>query len=155
MPFFLLPKIVRNTDVLLILTGFMESYNDHMSYINYNNNPYKKTVGDCVIRAISVAERKPWDDIYWDLAKKGFEMADLPSSNTVWSDYLKDKGYKRYIIPNTCPNCYMIKDFAKDHNVGTYVLGTGTHAVTVINGNIIDAWDSSRETPIYYFTKEE
>jgi len=150
-----LPKIVRNTDVTLILTGLTESYNDRMSYVNYNNNPYKRTVGDCVIRAISVAERRSWDDIYWDLAKKGFEMADLPSSNTVWSEYLTDVGYKRKILPDTCNGCYVIRDFAKDHPKGTYIIGTGSHAVAIINGNIVDAWDSSREIPIYYFTKEE
>ena len=82
-------------------------------------------------------------------------MADLPSSNTVWSEYLTDVGYKRKILPDTCNGCYVIRDFAKDHPKGTYIIGTGSHAVAIINGNIVDAWDSSREIPIYYFTKEE
>jgi hypothetical protein len=35
-----------------------------------------------------------------------------------------------------------------------FVIGTGTHAVAVIDGNIFDAWDSSHEIPQYYLEKE-
>jgi hypothetical protein len=48
-----------------------------------------------------------------------------------------------------------VEDFCKDHPKGIYVLGTGTHALTVVDGNYIDVWDSGQEIPIYYFTKEE
>ena len=33
-------------------------------FIEKNMNPLKKTVGDCVIRAISVAEGVDWDDTF-------------------------------------------------------------------------------------------
>lgn len=35
-----------------------------MSYINFNPNPDRKLVGDCVIRAISKAMDQSWDDTY-------------------------------------------------------------------------------------------
>lgn len=123
-------------------------------FLEKNNNPYKKTVGDCVIRAISAAEGRTWDDIFLDLMLKSFEMKDIPSANNVWSAYLKDLGYSRYIIPNTCPDCYTIKDFANDNPVGKYILATGTHVVCIRDGNYIDTWDSGDEVPIYYFEKE-
>ena len=123
-------------------------------FVEMNNNPYKKTVGDCVIRAISAAEGRTWDDIFLDLMLKSFEMKDIPSANNVWSAYLKDLGYSRYIIPNTCPDCYTIKDFGMDNPVGKYILATGTHVVCVRDGNYIDTWDSGAEVPIYYFEKE-
>jgi hypothetical protein len=47
-----------------------------------------------------------------------------------------------------------VADFAADHNKGTYILGTGRHAVTVKDGNWLDSWDSGAECPIYYYTKE-
>lgn len=123
-------------------------------YIESNKNPLNKRVGDCVIRAISTTENTDWDDTFLDLMLKSFEMKDIPSSNYVWSAFLKDLGYSRYVIPNTCPNCYTIRDFANENPVGTFILATGTHVVAVVDGNYIDTWDSGDEIPIYYFEKE-
>ena len=78
----------------------------------------------------------------------------MPNSDSVWGSYLRSKGFERAIIPNTCPDCYTVADFAADHPTGTYVLGTGTHAVTVQDGVIYDAFDSSNEIPIFYYTRE-
>lgn len=124
-------------------------------FIEMNANPHRKIVGDCVIRAISIAENAEWDDTFLDLMAKSFQMKDIPSANDVWGAYLKDLGYSRYIIPNTCPACYSIRDFANDNPVGKFILATGSHVVPVINGNYIDTWDSGGETAIYYFEKEE
>ena len=124
-------------------------------YIESNKNPLNKRVGDCVIRAISTTENTDWDDTFLDLMLKSFEMKDIPSSNYVWSAFLKDLGYSRYVIPHTCPNCYTIRDFANENPVGTFILATGTHVVAVVDGNYIDTWDSGDEIPIYYFEKEK
>lgn len=124
-------------------------------FVELNANPYKKSVGDCVIRAISVAENKEWDDVFLDLMLKSFVMKDIPSSNSVWGSYLRDIGYSRYIIPNTCPDCYTISDFVRDNPVGTYILATGTHVVVAKDGCYMDSWDSGDETVVYYFEKED
>lgn len=83
-----------------------------------------------------------------------YKMYDMPSSNAVWGAYLADMGYRRYVIPDTCPACYSVKQFCIDNPKGKYLLATGTHAVTVIDGDYYDTWDSGDEVPIYYFTKE-
>lgn len=124
-------------------------------FVELNANPLRKTVGDCVIRAISVAEQTEWDETFLDLMAKSFQMKDIPSANEVWGSYLKDLGYSRYVIPNTCPDCYTIRDFATDNPVGTFILATGTHVVAVIDGSYLDTWDSGNEVPIYYFEKEK
>lgn len=123
-------------------------------WIEFNTNPFGLRVGDCVIRAISKALDRSWEDIYIDLCLQGFLMGDLPSSNAVWSSYLRHKGFKRHTIED-CPDCYSIEDFCKDHPIGTYVIGTGSHAVCIENGNVYDAWDSRQESPVYYFEKGE
>jgi hypothetical protein len=120
----------------------------------YNPNPYGKKVGDCVVRAISKALDLPWEDTYTLLCVQGFMMADLPSGNSVWSALLKSKGFKRHTIED-CPDCYTIVDFCKDHQNGVYVIGTGSHAVAVVDGCYYDAWQSGQETPVYYFEKEK
>ena len=119
-----------------------------------NENPVNARVGDCVIRAISTALNQDWVKTYAELCVQGLMFCDLPSSNAVWGSYLTKKGYSRSVIPNNC-NCYTVEDFCKDHPKGTYILGTGTHALTVVDGDYYDVWNSGNETPIYYFTKEE
>lgn len=125
-----------------------------MAYVNFSNNPLRRNTGDCVIRAISVAERISWDDAFWLLAKKAFELADVMTSNATWSALLKELGYQRYVIPDKCPDCYSIEQFADDHRKGTFIVGTGTHAVAVVNGDYYDSWKSGDEIPMYYFKKE-
>ena len=125
-----------------------------MAFIFFNPNPAGKFVGDCVIRAISKATGQSWEKTYIGIVEKGLNMRDMPSANRVWAAYLKDLGFNKYIIPNTCPECYSIRDFAYENPNGVFILGTGTHVVCVCDGNYYDTWDSGDETPIYFFKKE-
>lgn len=122
-------------------------------YVYYNPNPNGAKTNDCTVRAIAKATGQTWTDVYVGLFIKGYEMKDMLASNAVWSAYLQEKGFERRTIPNTCPNCYTVKDFAEDHRKGVYVLGTGTHAVAVIDGDYYDSWDSGNEIPIYFFRR--
>jgi hypothetical protein len=121
----------------------------------FNPNPMNKRVGDCVIRAISKALDWEWNDTYTALCLQGYVMSDLPSSNQIWGAFLRKQGFIRQVIPNECPDCYTVEDFCKDHPTGIYVLGTGSHAVAVVDGFYYDAWESGREQPIYYYEKGE
>lgn len=122
-------------------------------YIFYNPNPQKLSVGDCTIRAISRVLNLSWKRTYLYLALQGFLMYDMPSANRVWSQFLKSKGFTKRQIPDTCPDCYTIRDFCYEHPLGTYVVGTGEHVVAIINGDYYDSWDSGNEIPIYYFER--
>lgn len=124
-------------------------------FVFFNPNPVGARTGDCVIRAICAAEGKSWDDVYSELALEGYIMKDMPSSNAVWGSYLSHNGYRRYIIPDNCPTCYTVRDFAAQYNKGVYIIGTGTHAVAVIDGCIKDSWDSGGESPVYFYAKED
>ena len=122
-----------------------------MAYIERNLNPLGKRTGDCVIRSIASVMNEDWDRIYIDLMLEGYAMKDIPTANYLWGDYLRKWGYTRHVIPNTCPKCYTVKDFAKDHQEGRFVLATGTHAVASVDGNYIDSWDSGNEVPVYFW----
>lgn len=121
----------------------------------FNPNPEKDNAGDCVIRAICKATGKDWNIVYIELCIEGFIAKDWGSNNTVWDGYLRRNGYKRYIIPNTCPDCYTIADFAADNPKGVYIVATGSHVGTVVDGVIYDSWDSRGKVPLYYFHKEQ
>ena len=123
-------------------------------YIEFNNNPTGRKVGDCVVRAISKALDVKWDNAYLQLAINGLQMGDMPSSNSVAGSVLRQHGFSRKAISNTCPDCYTAEDFCREFPTGVYVLFFGGHVACVKDGNLYDAWDSSQEVPQYYWTRE-
>lgn len=124
-------------------------------FIEYNANPRGINTGDCVIRAISRALETDWEKIYMELTVKGLEKAMWGDTNAVWEHYLKEHGFEQHVLPDTCPDCYTIADFAADHPSGMYIVATGSHVVCVENGNYFDTWDSGSLIPSYYFERKE
>lgn len=125
-----------------------------MAYIFYNPNPDNIFVEDCVIRAICKVTNQDWETVYLGVVTEGLLKHNMPSINSVWGGYLYNNGFTRHAIPNTCPDCYTIADFAYEHPKGKYVLTTGSHAVAVVDGNYYDTWDSGNNVPMYYWRKE-
>lgn len=124
-------------------------------FIKRNENRDGKLVGDCVIRAISTLLNQGWDTTFLGLTVQAFIDADMPSSDSVWNNYLIYKGYERQVIPSVCPNCITVREFADSHQSGRYLLFVGGHVVAVINGNYYDTWDSGDKTVIYFFQKKK
>lgn len=126
-----------------------------MSFVYFNPNPYGKSVGDCVVRALTRVDGSgDWTNTYLKICAVGALVGDMPSANKVWGDYLLRIGFKRYFLPDTCPDCYTIRDFCADHPNGTYVVSTGSHVVAVVDGDYYDTSDTGSEIPIAYFEKE-
>ena len=121
----------------------------------YNPSPVGRNVGDCSVRAVAKALDTDWETAYALIAMNGYLMADMPSSNAVWGAVLRQNGFSRYAVPNTCPDCYTIGDFADDHPHGVYVVGTGNHVCTIRDGVVFDSWDSRSEIPQFYWSKKE
>ena len=132
-------------------------------FIKMNVNPFGLDVGDCVIRAISTALGYNWFMVHDELSFLSRQMADMPSSNRVWKEYLKRNGFVEKQIENTCPNCMSVEEFARRHKKGRFILSTcsvasanniivtGTHVVAVIDGDYYDTWDSGADVPLSYF----
>lgn len=120
----------------------------------YNPNPVGRKVGDCAIRALTVALNIDWETAYLLAAMNGLQMGDMPSADSVWGAVLRQNGFYRKSIPNSCPDCYTAENFADDHPRGIYVLGFGGHVATVKDGVLYDSWDSLKEIPQYFWYKE-
>lgn len=125
-----------------------------MRWREYNPNPTGRRVGDCAVRAVAKALNTDWETAYSLIAEAGYNMGDVMSSNSVWGAVLRQHGFYRTAVPNTCPDCYTAEDFAEDHPIGTFVLGFGGHVATVDDGTIYDSWDSSALVPQYYWYKK-
>lgn len=124
-------------------------------WIEFNENPTGRRVGDCAIRALSVALGVNWEKAYSLATVNGFTMGDMPSSDSVWGSVLRQHGFSRASIPDSCPDCYTAEDFAKDHSTGVYVLGFGGHVATIRDGNLFDSWNSSQEIPQFYWYRKD
>lgn len=124
-------------------------------YRNLNLNPFHRRADDCVVRAIAKVLDKPWEEIYADLCLEGLRFYDMPSANHVWGSYLKKHGFDRHIIPDTCPQCYTVRQFTIDYPEGKYILAIHGHAVAVIDGNYYDSFDSGDCVVVYYWSKGE
>lgn len=124
-------------------------------FIEYNPSPTGAQVGDCAVRAVSKALGVDWDTAFVLLAAKGFSVKDMPNANIVIDKVLRNFGFRRGIVSDDCPDCYTAEDFASDHPEGTFVLCTGNmdHTVCVKNGDIYDSWNSSKEHPLFYWSK--
>ena len=121
----------------------------------YNPNPSGRMVGDCAVRAVAKALDTDWETAYALITTNGYAMGDMPSSDSVWGAVLRQNGFYRQSIPNTCPDCYTAADFTRDNPRGVFVLSFGGHVATIVDGDIYDSWDSSNEIPVYVWYQKE
>ena len=124
-------------------------------WVEYNPNPAGRRVGDCAVRAVAKALEVDWDTAYTMIVAQGYVMGDMPSSNAVFGAVLRQHGFARETIPDTCPDCYTASDFLSDHPTGVYVLGFGGHVATAKDGVLYDSWDSQNEFPQYLFYRKD
>ena len=124
-----------------------------MAYFYYNPNPWRLSTEDCAPRALSAVLRMSWHEAYDLLCESGREMGLMPSNKAVMWAILKMHGFRRHAMPDQCPDCYTISNFAWDHPSGVYVCATGDHIVAVIDGDWYDAWNSCDEIPQFFWEK--
>lgn len=120
-------------------------------WIRCNPNPLGKQTSDCVVRAIAIATDASWRRVYRDLCGLGEVECEMPSANIVWGLHLNDLGGRQFLLPESCPQCLTVRAFCEKYPRGVYVIGTGSHAVAVIDGDYYDSWDSGNEVPSYFW----
>lgn len=123
-------------------------------WIRCNPNPVGRQTGDCVVRAIAIATGRSWRETYRELCRIGEIEGDMPSSNMIWGMFLKKLGGKQFLLPEACPQCITVRAFCERYPEGVYIIGTGEHAVAVIDGDYYDAFDSGSSVPSYFWRME-
>lgn len=120
----------------------------------YNPSPTGRNVGDCAVRAVAKALGLDWETAYALISMNGYLLGDMPSSNSVIGSVLRQHGFKRYAVPDECPDCYTIEDFADENPEGLYVVFTGNHVVCIQDGTVFDSWNSLQERPQFYWHRK-
>ena len=120
-------------------------------WIYANPNPLNKQVPDCVIRAVCIALNKPWLEVFDELTLVARYEFSVTCDDNIWGRYLFEHGFEPFVLPSVCPKCVTINEFTKMYPDGIYIIGTGSHAVAVINGDYYDIWDSGNEIATYFW----
>lgn len=126
-----------------------------MAYVEFNPNPIGRKVGDCAVRAISKALDMGWEAAFIALTINALQMGDMPSSDAVSGSLLRQHGFSRKAVPDTCPACYTVREFCEEHPEGKYVLYCGGHVVAADSGNYFDSWDSGSEVVQFVWYRKE
>lgn len=124
-------------------------------WIEYNPNPVKNLTRDCAIRAVAKALDTDWESAFAMLALNAFLMGETMDSDAVWASVLRQHGFYKGIVPDTCPDCYTVSDFCRDNPAGTFVLKADQHVICAVDGDYYDTWQSGQEPVSYYWYKKE
>lgn len=105
----------------------------------HNCNPKKREVNDCVIRAISFAEDRSWDDVYSELSIIAQEECIVLDDVMFVEPYLNNK------YDTVCFKCngtrMTVKEFVDNNPTGTFLITMQGHITCLKDGYIYDTWD--------------
>ena len=104
-------------------------------YKFYNANTKGNFVNDCVVRAISVAENKSWNETYEELSDLAQIEGVLLDDVEFVENYL-DKRYMR-----ECHYSKSVGEFLEEFPAGTYLVTMKGHITTIIDGVLYDTFD--------------
>ena len=124
-------------------------------YRFFEPNPARTGAGDCAVRAIAKALNISWEEAYKMLVTNGYQMGDIPSADYVWGSVLRQHGFKRYIVPGYCPDCFTVADLCEEYPYGVFVVKSQDHVATVVDGTLYDSWPSQDKTVLYFWTRED
>lgn len=101
----------------------------------YNANALGNKVNDCVVRAISKAEGKSWDETYSELSEIAQAEGILLDDVNFVENYLD----KRYI--RACHYSKMVGEFMNEHKKGTFLITMEGHITVIVDGVLYDTFD--------------
>jgi hypothetical protein len=124
-----------------------------MKFIKSNPHPTGKKIGDCVIRAIAIAENKKWSDVYKALYQIGLEVMDMPNSKTVYEKYLLSNGWKKMPMPKDNGRRIKLADWADTIDDKLFIASVVKHLTVVEKGTLLDTWNCGNKCVGNYFIK--
>ena len=127
-----------------------------MAFIKYNANPKDRDIGDCVIRALSKATGKSWDEVYDELYIIGKKKKRMMNDSKVYKEFLKIYNFTSSSARrDEYGKMISVEEFSKRVDADTmYIISTRKHLTVVFNGDIYDTWDTgSQRAGKFYFKR--
>lgn len=109
-------------------------------YKFHNANARGRFVNDCVVRAISVAEGKSWDESYDELSDIAQDEGNLLDDVSFVEGYL-DRRYRR--VPHYSRT---VGEFLEEYPKGVYLVTMPNHITVVLDGVLYDVFDCRNKT---------
>lgn len=134
-----------------------DKYPETTTFHYYNANPKNKLTGDCVVRALCTAMKKPYEDVYRELLESALKTGYSIASKENYDRYLKENGWIKQKQPRKADNTkYTGKEFCKELNCNIMAVGVkviakiGGHHIVCIKEDdlhglhkVHDIWDST------------
>lgn len=118
-------------------------------FIEYNANPFKANIGDCMIRSISAALHLDYMDVFDGLIKicdeRGYELDEMRTG----MQFLLDHDWE-YVEP---VNKITVSKLSKEIDRPMIAVCKGHATYLDGNGNILDTWNPGRYKVKYGFMK--
>ena len=111
-----------------------------------------KSQGDCVVRSISIAMRRPYREIFTDLMTRGLELGLYPNDDANWQGYLESHGWVKNKPPRDSKG-KLIKLANWDFK-GRAVVINSRHLTAVDDGYVCDTWDCRYRPVNSYWTNQ-
>ena len=127
-----------------------------------NVNPKGKKTGDCVIRALTVATGKKYEDIYRELFEISLKTGWILNEKRVEDKLLERYGFVKHKQPRKYDNTkYTIGEidqitsglYVDGKEVKTVVIRCAHHLTVVVDNTLVDTWDCRYKCISNYYTK--
>lgn len=151
----------------------MKQPKDTATFHFYNANPKNNRAGDCVIRAISTATDKSWDEIFTELTKIAIQKKRMPNDPLCYKELLKKFGWEKEKQPRKEDNtkytgaefCRLLDsddlEYQLDYHGSTnsIIAHIGGHHIVCIKYHenkhkVFDTWNSTAGCIGNYWTKK-
>ncbi len=127
-----------------------------IGYENRNVNPKGKKTGDCVVRALSVALKRDYLDVYAELFDISVNTGYIVNDKRVEEKFLARHGFVKHKQPKKpSGKKYTIAELDKLCKNDVIVVSCARHLTVVIDGVLIDNWDCRGKCISNYYTLEK
>lgn len=139
-----------------------EKYPDTNVFTLYNANPKNRITGDCTFRAFSTAMEVPYQDVVMEMAQLHCETGY--AADDLIDRYMDKKGWKVHKQPRKPDGTkYTGERFCELIQIGKWPELTGKnivanigghHIVAIVDGKVLDIWDSTSKCIGKFWTKD-
>jgi len=122
----------------------------------YSQSGFKvrKRVGNCVPRALTLALKKPYIDVWNELMDLAKSIGEFPNTERCYSKYLESYGWFKQ-KPQRTKNGRLRRLKYFECKNSTVIIHVRKHLVCLKNGKILDVWNPSRYRAGSYWIKNE